>query len=335
MAQTPGHVGGDKTIRSIEMLKAVLDHRTYRKVGTEHGLSRTTVERQVKTLAARLNNEVGVDGLNESGIAFVRRLRTQRDPILAALEKFDPQAEPPREPTLVRIVSDDELARAVTRIRSRSHDPARDVALFLMPFFTAAWPLEIARIEVRDYLNPDGTVRRESIWRSEVANGGRARPLFFNCSTVDQALGDYLDERLAQRLGLGEPGQFRGLDGTSPIFLTRTGQPLFSTVTGPDARIRHECTAIQELYRRLFRYADKADVTNRSARHTAVAKLYARGADDANVAEFLGMSNLAQVRRAFPRQRVQTRNLVAEFIELAPGSGPASAAAGPGHGGAD
>jgi hypothetical protein len=47
MAQPPGHAGGDKTIRSIEMLKAVLDHRTYRKVDTEHGLARTTVERQV------------------------------------------------------------------------------------------------------------------------------------------------------------------------------------------------------------------------------------------------------------------------------------------------
>ena len=141
--------------RSIEMLKAVIEGRTYDAVAVDHGITRTAVERRVKGIATRLSAEVGIAGLNEGGAAFVRRLRHKRAAILAALERFEPK--PSCGTRQARVVSAAEIDQAVHRIRGRSAQPARDIALFFMLFATGARPLEIARIEVRDYLHADGT----------------------------------------------------------------------------------------------------------------------------------------------------------------------------------
>jgi len=42
-------------------------------------ITRTAVELRVKAVAARSSRDVGVDGLNEGGTAFVRRLRQRRE----------------------------------------------------------------------------------------------------------------------------------------------------------------------------------------------------------------------------------------------------------------
>ena len=132
------------------------------------------MERRVKGIAARLSKEVGVEGLSEGGAAFVCRLRQKREAILFALERFEPH--PHCGERSVRVVSTEEIAQAVHRIRGRSAQPARDIALFYMLFATGARPLEIARLELRDYLNADGSVRRESEFRSDATITDRQVP---------------------------------------------------------------------------------------------------------------------------------------------------------------
>lgn len=93
--------------RSIEMLRGVIEGRTYDAVAADFGITRTAVERRVKGIAARLSTEVGVPGLNEGGAAFVRRLRLKRDAILSALERFDPKPSCNTAPA--RVVSSEEI----------------------------------------------------------------------------------------------------------------------------------------------------------------------------------------------------------------------------------
>ena len=73
---------------SIQMLRSVVDGATYEAVALQFGISRTAVERRIKSIAIQLTQEVGVDGLKEEGAAFVRRLRMRRDAILVALDQF-------------------------------------------------------------------------------------------------------------------------------------------------------------------------------------------------------------------------------------------------------
>ena len=300
------------TARSIEMLKAVLEGRTYDSVAVDFGITRTAVERRVKGIATRLSAEVGVAGLNEGGAAFVRRLRHNRVAVLAALERFEPKRSSKTCPA--RVVSAEEVDRAVHRIRGRSAHPARDVALFYMLFATGARPLEIARIEVRDYLNADGTVRRGSELRAEATITGRPRPLFFASSKLDDALTAYLRVRLENRQALGPGSAFRGLDPESRLFLTATGCGFQITPYGEPGQHRFLCRPILETYRKLFRYADVEGATALSVRHTVVARLYERGADEEQVGLVLGISDRSAVRGLFPRSRPTMARLVNELV---------------------
>src|SRR5574338_1494885 len=91
----------DNALQSVQMLRAVVDGATYDAVAGQFGVSRTAVERRIKTIAVQLTQVVGVDGLKEEGAAFVRRLRLHREAILAALDDFEPAPPPGGRPARV------------------------------------------------------------------------------------------------------------------------------------------------------------------------------------------------------------------------------------------
>ena len=99
----------DSILMSIAMLKEVIAGKTYDAVAAEHGVTRTAIERRIKALALRLSREVGIDGINDEGVAFVQRLRSCRSAILAALERYAPQAS--QERRTGRLLTEDNARR--------------------------------------------------------------------------------------------------------------------------------------------------------------------------------------------------------------------------------
>ena len=302
----------DSMAQSIGMLKAVIGGETFQAVAVKFAKSRTAVERRVKHLAAQLNEAVGIQGLNEGGTAFVYRLRKHQDAILLALESFEPTGTV--RPRTIRVLSREEITRAVLRIKGRSSRPWHDVALFYLLFCTGARPLEIARLEVRDYLDADGSVRRESQMRAEVSISGKARRLYFTSTRLDDALGAYLKERLDQGLGLGADGTFRGLDPHSRLFLSATGEGFQIKRYGVDGQRRFLCRPILETYAKLFRYSELDGVTALSARRTVISMLCERGADERQIGELLGISERSAVREMISKLRPTIKFLVDELI---------------------
>jgi integrase len=298
--------------RAVEMLRAVIDGRTYDAVAADFGITRTAVERRVKAVATRLCREVGIEGMNDGATAFVRRLRERREAILRALERFEPGPGPGSK--MDRVVSPDEIARGVLRIRGRSAQPARDVALFYTLFVTGARPLEIVRLRVRDYLLEDGQVRRESEMPASASITGKARPMYFASRKLDAALEAYLAERVARGHGSRPSGAYRGLDPDSPLFLTSAGEAFLITRYRAEGRRRCLCRPILETYRKLFRYAELEWATPLSVRRTVVARLYDRGADEEQVGIVLGISERSAVREQFPRARPSMTSLVQDMV---------------------
>ena len=259
------------------MLKAVVDGQTYATVAAECGVTRTAVERRIKALAARLCRQVGIEGLNEDGTAIVSRLRKKRNEILIALDRFDPRS---REGQPVpRILSNSEIAQAALRIRGRSNHSSRDAALFLMLFSTDACPLEIARLEVRDYLNADGSVKPQTELRAEAAITGKARRLHFASDRFDEPMAEYLRQRVGAMQGQGRQADYRGLNPSSRLFVASSGEGFKITPYGEPGQRRFLCRPILELYRKLFRYAELPGLTPMSVRQAVVARLYERDAD--------------------------------------------------------
>lgn len=286
---------------SIAMLRAVLDGATYDAVAALHEVSRTAVEKRIKSVATHLASNAGIDGLNEDGAAFVRRLRLHRAALLSALDCLEPPAEPVARN--IPILSEMEIAAGALRIRGRSQHPLEDLALYYMLFAIGARPLEIARLEIRDYLDLAGGVRRVSVLREDVSITSRARPLYFHSARLDEALDAYLADRIRRGAGLGVEGQYRGLAPGSRLFLSASGKGFEITPYGEAGQRRFLCRGIQETYRKLFRYAEFKQVTALTARHTVADRLYTRGADEAQVGLLLGIAERSAVREQFPRRQ--------------------------------
>lgn len=298
--------------QGVQMLRAVIDGDTYETVAQRFGVSRTAVERRIKSIAIQLTQAVGVDGLKEEGASFVRRLRLHRDAIVTALERFTPATQPSERPA--RVLSEAEVALGALRIKGRATRTSHDLALYYLLFATGLRPLEVARLEVRDYVNADGSVCRESTLRPGVAINGRSRPLYFTNSRLDEALGTYFHERAQNGHGLGALDRYRGLDPDSQVFLGPSGEPYPITPNGEPGQSRHVCRALLEIYRKLFRYADIKRLSTQSARLTLMSRMYARGADEDQVGLILGIADRSAVREQLPRPKPMLAELLDEVV---------------------
>lgn len=297
------------------MLRAVLSGDTYDDVAHKHGTTRTSVERRIKALAVRVARRVAIAGLNEDGAAFVRRLRANREALLEALESLaDEELAAAPEVHAVRILTEEDIASGARRVGGRSPHPLEDLALYYLLLATGARPLEIARLQVLDYLASTGEVRAASVLRAEVTITGRARPLNFRSGRLNAAIDEYLAMRVRLGVGIGSDDQYRGLDPASRLFLSPSGHGFEIVAYGAEGQRRFRCRAIQETYRKIWRYADFKNFTTLVARHTVADRLYARGADEAQVGLLLGISERAAVREMFPRRLPTLEQLTEDLV---------------------
>ena len=299
-------------LTSIAMLKEVVAGKTYDAVAAGHGVSRTAVERRIKALALKVSREVGIDGLNEDALACVQRLRNSHIAVMAALERYAPNAS--RDRCAGRILTDDEIALAVQRTRTRSTCPQRDVALLYLLLSTGARPLEIDRLEVRDYLHADGSVRAESVMRAEVAVNRKARPLFFASKKTRESIDAYLAGRVRQDSNSEVACAYRGFDPHGRLFLTETGAPFEIAIDIAPGRRRCLCRSILDTFRKMFRRIGLNGLSALHMRRTVAARLLARGATEDQIGEILSISALKSVRELLPGERPALQLVARELV---------------------
>lgn len=287
----------ERTALSRTLLLAVLAGMTYEAVAREHGLTRTAVERRIKTLVLRLIRETGVDGLNESRALFARNLRAQRAAIESALERHRPVVAFERGPEPV-VLSDEDIQTALRRVRMRTATPERDVAMVWILLATGLRPLEVARLQIGDYLNGDGTVRLQSQVREGVAVNSRARPLYFSSPAARAAIDAYLLTR--GRAGAHAPADgrpYRGLPPDEALFLSQEGRAFQVDAIPTPSGTRHLCQEIHYAYRKIFRRIGVPGLSAINVRHTLMDRLGRRGANESQISELLGVRELRQAKR--------------------------------------
>jgi integrase len=301
----------DSLSRSISMLKEVINGDTYDAVAARYGITRTAVEKRVKTLARTLKREVGIDGLNEQSVVYVDRLRRRKGAILAALDRYAPEESQRR--IVSRVLSDDDIALAIKRTRVRSPFPLRDVPMLYTLLITGARPLEIARLEVRDYLNADGSVREISVMREDAATKRKARPLFFTTKKVNDAIDAYLGWRVQDVSG-GQETAYRGLSPFERLFLTEEGRPFEIVNVVENGQMRFQCREIHDVYRRIFRRIGLDGMSTLNLRRTIAARMLARGAGEDQVGEILGISDAKTLRELLPDLRRPLESILRELV---------------------
>ena len=297
--------------QSVAMLLAVINGRSYEAIAAELGFARTTVERRVKRVAQRISQ--GVDGSGERrSLISAKRIRSEGLAVTEALQTFDPNREDgggSGQP-----ISEIDVVRAAQRVRHRGGAMGRrDAAMFYTLFATGARPLEIARLEVADYLEPNGSVRRNSTFRAEVTINGKPRPLYFASGKLTAAIDDYLDERAAICFDPEALSGYRGLDPRSRLFLGSSGQPFEVVAYGENGQHRFLCRGVLDTYRKIFRNAELHGASPLSARRYLADLLYDRRAEEEHVGLLLGMDRRT-VRRLFPRTKPTIDELVADLV---------------------
>lgn len=284
---------------STTLLLAVLGGMTYEAVARQHGLTRTAVERRVKSLVQLLIRDVGVEGLNESRAKFVRKLRTNRTAIESALTRHVPATATERGAEPI-VLTDDDIQVALRRVRVRTETPERDVAMVWVLLATGLRPLEVARLQVADYLHADGTVRTQSLVRADVAVNRRQRPLYFASVAACASIDAYLATRPRGNVASERLPAYQGLDPSDALFFARTGRAFQIDSIPTASGTRFLCQEIHYEYRKIFRRIGFPGLSALNVRHTVIDRLARRDADEGQICELLGIREVRSPKRPRP-----------------------------------
>jgi len=296
--------------REVSMLSALLEHgQTYREVGRAWGIGHSTVERQVKALLWQVARAAPIAGVPDVGIASLSQLRQRAGVVMDAVRsaKLDDDGAPLTD------LDEAELLAGVRRIRRLSENANRDVALLLTLLCTGAKPLEIARLQVQDYLCADGTVRRESRLQGWAAIRNRERPIFFESERACDAIDAYLEERLRRRIAVSLNADFRGLDPHSALFLTESGKAFRVRARGPDDR-RPTCPVLLATFAGIFRRAGWRGINTQHIRRLFAQRVAGKGADKQQLGALLGLTSDRSVKRLLERRWRPLPDLVKDLV---------------------
>lgn len=211
----------------------------------------------------------------------------------------------------VSIITPREFEHAVKVAGVSGQTPDRDVALMFVAYGTGLMPIELAKISIADYLNPDGTVQTGSVVRAAIAFNNQERPLHWTNRRVQLALDAYLAERVRYGYCLGVEGKYRGLAPDSPIFLTVEGNPFTFTRRVTKAGTEsYSCESLTQIVRRIHTQAGIASGSALSARKSFMVRLAQAGIDARHIQKLLGVQSLSSVRRVTDNVSVDLGSMI-------------------------
>lgn len=273
------------------MLQAMVAGASCEQIGADFGLTKSSVSQKTRVLAHDLQQIVGVVGVDEDESPTATLIRHHGAAYLEALEHFVPDAARDWRGQIMEMTTF-RLEQHIAKIARHSRCVERDAALLLVLFSTAAKPLELAQLEVRDYLDESGAVREHSSMRADIAVNGKERPLLFCDPHLTAAMDAYFVRRAAERMGIHDNGTYRGMQPHSRLFLSRTGKPLVVKRSGPGSQ-HMVCKEIHEIYRRIFAYGGHSGFNTAMARRVAAHRLHLNGANAEEIGAALGVKKLA------------------------------------------
>lgn len=219
------------------------------------------------------------------------------------------------------IVEDHQFDHAVKVARVTGRNRERDVALLHVLFGTALTPTEISSLRIDDYLNQDGSVKRDWKVREDIAYNRRERPLFWVNKKVLASLDAYLEFRRSNGLGTMASDAYRGLQPESALFVTEDGRSMAMTKRVVKGKPSYACDVLTSLFRKLFAQAGIEGASATSGRRTFATKLYRRhqrgeagGGDLRHIQELLGHTSIKAVRKLVECDPANLGAIVAKII---------------------
>lgn len=284
-------IAGDVLVRGL----------SYRQAGARQGISRSTAERQFKALVRLAASQSSIGRLRDLDLCSLALLRSAREDVLRAVEAYDPSTAF----TQGKQGSTVDLDAAARRVRIQSGNVARDVALLHLAISTGARPLQIAQLQVSDYLDQNGDSRDRSTALGFAGQQRAVSAVSFRDARLRVALDAYLEERRRRGFGVTGQAKFRGLCAASMLFLTRDGRP-FNIKPRAANDPRPACPVLGALLRRILAQAGMTKTTTNTLRKHLAQRLVLSGATDVEICEALGIVHPQSVSRLLNRATPST-----------------------------
>lgn len=191
--------------------------------------------------------------------------------------------------------------------------PVRNFALLTTIYGTGMMLTEVARLPLKAYLKPDGSILDESAVAPEIAYNGKRRPLYWSNAKLTDAVDAYLAYRTEHRHRVTtRKGAYRGLDPEAPIFMTDEGEPyrLMERRTATGA-ISYSCDSLSQLFRKLHLQAGIEGASAMSGRRTFAVRLSNKGFDLKHIKELLGHETLKATKNLIDADPVRLGKIAA------------------------
>lgn len=179
-----------------------------------------------------------------------------------------------------RVLTDREIKSVLRTINTRRH-AFRDRAMFLLGLYTGMRAKELAALRICDVLTRDGQVRDTFNLSKEQTKGRKGRVVVVG-KKAQQEVKNYLCERF-------------GTSDLSPILLTDTLRPLFSTQKNP--RSGFSPNTLAGHFSQLMREACIEGASSHSMRRTFITNLADKGVSVHILQALAGHSNIQTTAR--------------------------------------
>jgi integrase len=160
----------------------------------------------------------------------------------------------------------------------------RNLAIIWFSFGSALRVTEIARLQIKDVVNVDGSLKEQFRLPAAYTKNGESRWAYILESEHKEALVCYLDWRVEKKRRLGDPDKYMGLRPDSPLFLSR-GVSGFTfvvkTYEKADGTLAEYpvCSSLQQLISSLVKTTGVKTASSHSGRRSFATRLAERGID--------------------------------------------------------
>ena len=201
--------------------------------------------------------------------------------------------------------------------RNKEKFPELNSALILA---AAIWGLkagELSLIEVADVISSKGDIKKKWMLRAEIAFNGHARELYAEHERLVEYLDAYLNWRVAEKQGVTNIGEYRGLNSESKLFLTPEGKPFsFSRRVVGNGKINLQPVGLNTFFKRLIKNAGLADkgITYKEFRRSLAIQMWRADNRKTGVMKdimmYLGIRSYSALRKILASDKMHLHEMI-------------------------
>ena len=211
-----------------------------------------------------------------------------RRPVKRLLDKYEPGSGK------AQVVNSPSQLSHILFVASKGELGRRNVSILWMLFGTGMRINEVAQLKVSDAYYPSGELKTTFIIPGTYTKTGKPRPAYIKVKQQREALELWQKQRIAEGAMLSEDSLYGGLDGDSPLFLSKKGAwrkfafntKKYKTIGGTKETM--VCASLENTVRDIIKSSGVQGGSSHSGRRSIATNMDSKGYDLKLIQKILG-----------------------------------------------